>query len=119
MKYIVSAATGKMGYAWELDYSTFKEKRAVPLGPEHEDYPVNGKTAAYKLAYKLAKQTSNNPVFIWKGDGKREKAVCIAQINYTDNPNAWFANKVITRKDGSWYQLKSDGTIGRFLKKEW
>lgn len=114
--WVVSASGDKPVYGYVMDSRTFAKKSKVQIGNEYEEYGFATKKDALKFAYKVAKSRPQNPIFIKHGNRELGRYQTVNQVNYSENPNVWFCNKVIIRVKGGYKQLKSDGTIGKYLK---
>lgn len=116
-KYKVSAAVGGPSYAW--DYMT---KKKEVIGKEYVEFPFNTKKSALKFAYQISKKTEGKAVFLWamSDDPNWKHYYCWGQVNYSENPKAWFYKKVMFGHGDPYvgnHHLKSDGTLGKSLNK--
>ena len=113
-KWLVNAAVGDNYYVY--DYTA---KRKEVGGKNYVSFAFKTKKESLIFAYKIAKKTPNKPVFLECYNDKAEwKHYFIwGQVNYTENPNAWFYKKVVFSKNQiDFVQLKADGTFGKRFK---
>lgn len=119
-EYVVEAAVGEPYYGYELDLRTFAKKRKVEMGKNTVVVGVvKSKKAALKIAYRYAKQTPQKTVWIKSNLGK-DYMYNWGEVLWTDNPNAWYCNKVIVQSmddPANWRQLKYDGSVGKVIRR--